>query len=281
MPRYISPLHDTYIRFDAAAALLAKHYNRSTSHSLLEMLIIAMWSGRFNPPDLSDHEFADTREREDPENWLAVPIQKPRAQLTSSQLKLKPLPYEYYEAGRETVLSVMCCEGLLPGDHAGWHDLLKGANDPAYLHSKAEAFDALSRMPLDCYDAAARAFLGSLHIPRRMLQGWLDQRSSGFRGLLISEAKTMHQARPANDASAHYNKAKRGRPTLPAWDSIEVWAVKLNAQNPDMQRKQLAGLLYLKALEKFDEAAVPNETTILRRLSEFLNDPRPPFSGAA
>lgn len=281
MPRYISPLHDTYIRFDAAAALLAKHYSRSTPHSLFEMLVIAMWSGRFNPCEISGDAFADTRERQDSENWLAVPIQKPRAQLASSQLNLKPLPYEYYEAGRDTVLSVMYCEGLLPGELAGWHDLLKGESDLAYLHSKAEAFDALSRMPLDCYDAAARAYLGSLHIPRRMLQAWLDQRSSSFNGLLISEAETMHQARPANDASAHHDKAKRGRPTLPAWESIEVWAVKLHAQNPDMQRKQLAGLLYLKALAKFDVSAVPNETTILRRLSEFLNDPRPPFSGAA
>ncbi len=281
MPKYISPLDDIYIRFDAAAGLLAKHYSQSTPHSMLEMLILAMWAGRFNPPELTDDDQVDLAQRNDPEKWLAVPIQKPKSQLKQSQLKLKPLPYEYYEAGRETILSVMYCDGLLPGDPDGWDELLKRENNLLYLHGKDEAFEALIRMPLHCYCAAGQDYLRSLHIPRLMLQNWLDRRSSSFNGLIISGSTPIREASPANDTRAQLKACRRGRPSLPAWESIEAWAVKLNAENPDMQRKQLAGLLYTRALEQFDESAVPNETTIFRRLSKYLTDPRPPKGNAA
>ena len=89
------------------------------------------------------------------------------------------------------------------------------------------------------------------------------------------------QSLPANDTEAREPSGKRGRPTLEAWDRIQVWAVRLDAQNPDMQRKQLAGQLHKMALDRYDKTAVPSESTILRKLGEFLGDPRPPLGGAA
>ena len=47
MPRYISPLDETFIRFDAAAGLIARRDQTVTPDSVLELLVRAMWQGRF------------------------------------------------------------------------------------------------------------------------------------------------------------------------------------------------------------------------------------------
>jgi hypothetical protein len=57
--------------------------------------------------------------------------------------------------------------------------------------------------------------------------------------------------------------------------------LELNESDPDMPRKELAGRLYERALEDFDMADVPNETTILRRLAGMLDDREPPMRGDA
>ena len=274
MPKYISPLDDTYIRFDAAAELLSRHHGKSTPEGMLEMLTIAMWKGRFNPPDCGlESEFGQAQ-RNDFENWLAIPIEQPGVLLNDRQRALKPKPFEYYEAGRDTILSVMYCDGLLPGDQHGWHDMLEGKDGLLYLHDKANAFATLVRMPLICYSDYAKAYLKNLYIPRYLLKTWLDRRSLDFEGLFVPKNTPQLEqlpSKPANDAVAQKPTIKRGRPALPAWTMIEAWAVKLDAQNPDMQRKQLAGRLYMMALEQFDKSAVPNESTILRKLSSFLD----------
>jgi hypothetical protein len=116
--------------------------------------------------------------------------------------------------------------------------------------------------------------LKGIFVPRRLLQKWLNRRSNIFDSIIDwSETEPPHRltTQPANDAERSAPRSTRGRPSLPAWDKIEVWAKQLDAENPDIQRKQLAGLLYEKALKQFDEAAVPNETTILRRLGRILN----------
>jgi len=272
MPKYISPLDDAYIRFDAAADILAKANRMATSDSMLEMLTIAMWKGAFDPlqPD-------------DPESWLQIPIQQPRVLLTEGQQALKPLPFEYYGARRETLISVMYCSDLLPGDREGWTAMLEGGNGLSYLHDKDNAFDALIQLPLRCYSDAGKAYLRSIYIPRRPLQDWLDYRSQDFHGLFAASGAPVRAkpSSPANDAEAQLAATKRGRPRMPAWDFIEIWAVKLKAENPDMQNKELAGVLYERAAKHFDKKDMPTEATIVRQLSKILGGPPPPMHGNA
>tara|TARA_R110002049_G_scaffold22641_5_gene80909 strand:- start:239 stop:1090 length:852 start_codon:yes stop_codon:yes gene_type:complete len=279
----ISPLDDTLIRFDAAAAVLANREPNATPDAMLEMLVRATWRGDFNPPCQYEDNDYDHSQRNDPDNWLRIPIEAPPATLTEGQLRLKPRPFEYFEGGCETLLSVMYCMRLLLGDQSAWDELLKPGDGRMYLHGKKDAFTALIRMPLNTYSAHGRAYLAGLYIPSRMLQTWLDQRSSRFIGLFSNnQAATDHPlSEPANDRYGRAAQTKRGRPALGAWTAIAAWATELNESDPDMPRKELAGRLYERALKEFDAADVPNETTILRRLAGMLDDREPPMRGDA
>lgn len=280
MPLYISPLDDTYIRFDAVAELLASRDSNTTQDSILEMLVHAMWRGDFDPPDWDDTTVSN---RNDPKYWLCVPIEAPSFSLTKSQLKLSSKPVDYYEAGRSTVISVMHCKDMLPGNQKGWCDMLDGGDGKSYLHDRANALSALSRLPLNAYTEAGKTYFLDIYIPRRMLQKWVDRQSSKFAKLFNYE-KSAEQTKPTvrvTDLKAQPSKTKRGRPVLAAWEPIEAWALRENAQHPKMPRKQLAGLLYELAIKHFDVSEVPNETTILRKLSSILDNPKPPFHGNA
>ena len=283
MTQSISPLDDTLIRFDAAAALLANREPYATPDAMLEMLVRAAWRGDFNPPCQYEDNDYDHSQRDDPENWLRIPIEAPRATLTEGQLRLRPRPFEYYEGSCETLLSVMYCMRLLPGDQAAWDDLLRHGDGKMYLHGKQDALTALVCLPLSTYSEAGRAYLAGLYIPRRMLQTWIDQRSSRFTGLFSdNQAANDHPlSEPANDRHGPTAQTRRGRPALGAWPAIASWAVELSESNPDMPRKELAGRLYERALQEFDMADVPNETTILRRLAGMLDDREPPMRGDA
>ena len=274
VPKFISPLDDMYIRFDAAAELLARTNQMSTAGGMLEMLTIAMWQGAFNPPSQFEPSDFDHSTRDDPENWLCIPIPMHASMLPEAQGALKPRPVEFFEVGRSSVLSVMHCEGLLPGDQTAWNTLLDHRNSVPTQKKESDAFAALIQTPLRDYSAESLRYLRGIFVPRRMLQKWLNRRSNVFDGIIDwSETEPLHRltTQPANDAERSAPRSARGRPSLPAWDKIEVWAQQLHTENPGIQRKQLAGLLYDKALKQFNESAVPNETTILRRLGRILN----------
>lgn len=283
MTQSISPLDDTLIRFDAAAAVLANREPNATPDAMLEMLVRAAWRGDFNPPCQYEDNDYDHSQRDDPDNWLRIPIEAPSARLTEGQLRLKPRPFEYYEGSCETLLSVMYCMRLLPGDQSAWDDLLNNGNGRMYLHGTQDALTALIRMPLNTYSKAGRAYFAGLYIPRRMLQVWLDQRSSRFARLFNHDQASEHYSitEPANDRHSHIVPTKRGRPALGAWPAIAAWATELNESDPEMPRKELAGRLYERALQEFEAADVPNETTILRRLAGMLDNREPPMRGDA
>lgn len=275
MTQSISPLDDTLIRFDAAAALLAKRESNATSDAMLEMLVRATWRGDFNPPCQFENNDYDHSQRNDPDNWLRIPIEAPPATLTEGQLRLKPRPFEYFEGGCETLLSVMYSMKLLPGDASAWDDLLRRGDGKMHLHSKHDALAALVRMPLNTYSDDGRVYLAGLFIPREMLQNWLNRRSSRHRKVFIEEQITDHNLpeEPAKNSQHHTEHTKRGRPTLPAWKQIASWAVQLNAHFPEMPRKELAGKLHERALQEFGSEDIPAESTILRRLASILEPP--------
>lgn len=273
MSQFISPLDDTLIRFDAAAALLARREPNATSDAMLEMLVRATWRGDFNPPCQFGDNHYDHSQRNDPHNWLHIPIEAPPSALSEKQLNLKPRPFEYFQGSCETLLSVMYSMKLLPGDAPAWDDLLQHGDGKMYLHSKHDALAALVRMPLNTYSEAGRDYLAGLFIPREMLQTWLDKRSSHFNKL-YNHQQTPNQhslGEPANNRNKRSARIKRGRPSLAAWTEITAWALRLNKSFPDMPRKELAGRLYKRAIQDFDVSDVPSESTILRRLAGMLD----------
>ena len=95
---------------------------------MLEILMRAMWRGDFDPSHLFDNDEYDPVLHEDPESRLCVLIDAPPATLTDGQLKLKPRACEYFEAGRETILSVMYCMALLPGAASAWGGMLESGD---------------------------------------------------------------------------------------------------------------------------------------------------------
>lgn len=271
MPHYISPLDETYIRFDAAAKLLAEHDRMVTSDGMLEMLMRAMWEGSFNLPNHEDIPEQKQSDRENPENWLCVPIEAPRANLTASQAALSPRPFEYFEAGRDTIISVMYTMEFLPGELQGWSDMLDHGDGKMYLHDKASAFKALTCLPLSEYSEAGKAYLGKLYIPRRMLQSWLDKRSLKFVHLFDLESEPETSAQQA-DGSLPDDDAlpPRGRPSFPAWPAIQAAAIKLREEDASLKNKIIAHEVRRRALTCYNKEDVPSEATILRQLHMFI-----------
>ncbi|MCA8905814.1 MAG: hypothetical protein KDA43_13545 [Hyphomonas sp.] len=270
----ISPLDDALIRFDAAAAVMARHNPFATAGAFLEMLVHATWRGDFNPPGFDvDPNFRGS-DFNSPEDWLHIPIEAPRFRLTQGQVALRPRPFEIFEGSSHTLLSVMYCAAHLPGAQKAWDDLLDHGNGNMYLHGKKDALAALAQLPLSAYSEEAQIYLSRLFIPRVMLQRWLDLRSSQFAGVFCPDRSGDDRpaSRAANDHSSHPEQGKRGRPTLAAWERITTWALQLDADFPDMPRKELAGRLHEMAKSEFGAGEVPSESTILRRLSSLLDN---------
>ncbi|MBA4338760.1 MAG: hypothetical protein C0421_07945 [Hyphomonas sp.] len=275
-----SPLDASCIRFDAASELIAARDPAISHGAAIDLLVRAVWNGDFEPPPLSSPypTRAQLEARAQRDAWMLVPIEAPRTSLSDGQAGLSVRPVEFFKAGRKSIIDVMYCRGLLPGDIAGWHALLDWrVEDPA--RREAEALSALARIPVSAYTAEARVYLASLIIPRSKLQAWLDTRSAKFHSLFVPIEPSVPAApappAAANDSGEAATAHRRGRPVLAAWPMIEAAAHQINRENPDLPRKVLAGQLHQLALREFDEDDVPNEATILRRLGSILGDAGP------
>ncbi|MEO0697716.1 MAG: hypothetical protein AAFY84_16645 [Pseudomonadota bacterium] len=277
MTQNMSPLDEDFIGFGAAAAILSEHDRTATREGMLEMLVRALWSGEFNPPSqFEDYDFDQSR-RDNPQFWLSVPIDVPGYKLTKGQAALRPRPMEYYPAGRDTILSVMHCMQLLPGEQAPWDAMLDRGRDGTFRDDTASALTALVGMPLHAYTDKARDYFESIYVPRRLLQAWLDDRTPKFGGVLTAadpgsdgRLKPEHQSSANEDAIGGSRPAKRGRHEFRSCPLIKKWALELKAQNPTMLRKELAGAIHEKALQELSKGDVPAESTILRDLKSLL-----------
>lgn len=271
MPHYISPLDETFIRFDAAASLMASRDQTVTKESVLDMLVRAMWQGRFDPSDALKMARSDESDRENPENWLHIPIVAPDHLLTAEQVTLKPRPYEYYGAGRGTVISVMHSEDLLPGDAEQWTNMIReggrGPLDPAM------AYDALIRTPFTKYPEAGKEYLRGIYIPRVMIQLWLDRRSSNFNDLFSPREAAGAPCPPTADLNQD-NKPPptKGRPRFSCREFIRERAVALKIAHPDMTHKIIAYKVRQTALEEYDETDVWEESTIYHKLGGYFKN---------
>lgn len=271
MPRYMSPLDDTFIRFDAAADLIARRDPTVTSDSILEVLVRATWQGRFEPSNYVKRAPSARKEKENPENWLHIPIVAPKYLLTPEQAAMNPRPYEYYGAGRSTIISVMYTEDTLPGETDQWKAILepKGMSplDPEI------AYDALIRTPLAKYPEAGRDYFRGIYIPRQMLQAWLDKRSSKFIDLFMSDAlePTARPSTPQQEQETQTPPTK-GRPRFSCKDFIRSHAIELKLKHPSMKHYQIAHRVRKTALEKYAETDVWEESTIYHKLGGYFKN---------
>ena len=271
MPRYISPLDETFIRFDAAAGLIARKDQTVTPDSVLELLVRAMWQGRFEPSDFVKRDPSAKKEKEAPENWLYIPIVAPGHLLTPEQAAMKPRPYEYYGAGRSTVISVMYTEGLLPGDMEQWRSIL----EPEGMAPRDTeiAYDALIRTPFVKYTEAGQEYFRGIYIPRQMLQEWLDRRSSKFTDLFaptpIASDTPPSEPQPKPDNGSSPTK---GRPRFSCREFIRERAVALKIAHPDMTHKIIAHKVRQNALKEYDETDVWEESTIYHKLGGYFKN---------
>lgn len=271
MPRYISPLDDMFIRFDAAASLMAHRDHTVTADGALELLVRAMWHGRFEPCDFDKEPRTRKNDRDDPENWLSIPIAAPGQLLTPEQATLRPRPREYYSAGRSTIISVMYTEGLLPGAYEQWKSTFSPESGlPLNLDT---TFDALIRTPLAKYPQAGKDYFNGLYVPRRILQAWLERRSSKFTDLFAACAPALDASPPTAKSISEDGPAPiKGRPRFPSQELVRERAIALKLAHPDMTHKIIAYKARQSALEKFDKADVWTETTIYSKLGSYFKD---------
>ena len=271
MPRYMSPLDDTFIRFDAAADLIASRDPAVTPVGIFEVLVRATWQGRFEPSDYVKMSPSARSEKENPENWLHMPIVAPRHLLTAEQAAMCPRPYEYYAAGRSTLISVMYTEGLLPGEMDQWKAILE-PRGTAPLDTEI-AYDALIRTPLSKYSEAGREYFRGLYVPRKMLQTWLDKRSSKFSDLFATETVQPHAISSSSpNECATKTTPTKGRPRFSSRKFIREHAIALKLAHPDMPHKIIAHKVRQSALDKYDKAEVWEESTIYHKLGRYFKD---------
>lgn len=273
MPRYMSPLDDTFIRFDAAADLIASRDPAVTPVGILEVLVRATWQGRFEPSNYAKRSRAARKDKENPENWLHMPIVAPGHLLTPEQAAMSPRPYEYYGAGRSTLISVMYTENLLPGEMDQWKAILE-LRGTAPLDIEI-AYDALIRTPLSKYSEAGQDYFRGLYIPRKMLQAWLDKRSSKFSDLFATETVKAHAISSSSPKEcAPKITPKKGRPRFSSREFIREHAIALKLAYPDMPHKIIAHKVRQSALDKYDKAEVWEESTIYHKLGRYFKDLR-------
>lgn len=241
MSEHVSPFDERFITLGRAAALTADDHAATSPEKILDMFARAVFSGAFDPPSINILDEEGRRKRNAPENWLHIPIDTPSPWLSPEQRNLLPKPVEYFGATRSTVASVMQSMGALPGAADQWAALLDDLSKP---EGSAEAFAALSKMPLDRYPAIGQHFFESAYATKQKLRAWFENQGIPLPAFLEPDEKAyptpMAQVGSSLVSTRTNGKQSQGRPKKTAWPAIVEILVKLRAERPGMQKKELA-----------------------------------------
>jgi hypothetical protein len=188
--------------------------------------------------------------------------------MTDSERALKTRVTRYYEMNRDSIASVIYCEGGLPGEQGLLHQWIY---DPA---QRSEVFNHLTATPLSDFPETGRRMIGDIRISRARIANWLAMNGypappilrepDGIR-LTIEGAATKVPATVKR-------KKEQGRPELPGWRIVREHIIKLRDADPEKPHKVLAHEARQEALKHCDKLDVPSENTILRRMKEILNN---------
>ncbi len=273
MSDLLSPFDERFITLGRAAALTADEHAATSPALILDMFARAVFSGAFDPPPFNIFDEEARRQRNAPENWLHIPIDTPANWLSPEQRKLVPRPVEYFGANRSTVASVMQSMGALPGDADQWSAML---HDLTLTDGRAHAFAALSKIPLDRYPAIGQRFLEDAYAPKQKLRVWFEDQGLPLPAFLkldeTADPTPVAQVISKFGCTRTNGKQQQGRPKKTAWPAIVEILVKLRAERPGMQKKELAFEARRIAAEKMSEDDLPSVATIQRRMADIFNN---------
>jgi len=287
MPMHISPLDGRYLKIGRVAQLIADENPTIDYDDIMDMFTRAIFSGAFDPPPAGDLDNKQRTERDKDKHWLQVLIEAPFDRVTEAQSAIKPRPSEYFGAARETILSVMYCDGALPGEKEQWAQFMD------LMGSKQEAFATLVRIPFSQYPEKGRNFLADIRAPKEKLQMWFRLREKPIPWFLARPAETVKTielngvvANSSQQKIEHANgdaleldgppartkRRKQGRPKKPAWIFIQTEIHRLHDEKPKMQKKEIAFEAWRLASKIFEGKELPNIKTIQRKIGEILSN---------
>jgi hypothetical protein len=285
MSDFVSPLDDRYIKVGRAAELMAKANPCTTRTDIMDLFKRALFSGEFD--STLDVQYVPGCEP------MQIEVNHPRLEVTADQLALKTDPRRHYEMNRNSITSVLYCDGALPGDQEVMDRYL-------YIEGKQEAvYSHLVKIAFDEFPEIGQQRLADIYISKGKLKGWLisngqevpdfladaptppqptnpDFELYDFPAETLGSRRENGRAQPqdaedaANDDIDDESANGRGRPELAGWKTVVDAARALKANDPDMLNKVIAHEAREIALRQFREIDVPSEKTIVRRMKDIL-----------
>ncbi|WP_375204240.1 hypothetical protein [Hyphococcus sp.] len=249
-----------YLALKRAAELIASEDAFLTADQMLERLKQAVFCGEFDAP---------VRERTKPgREYLRIAVVIPKCEMTEIERALKTRVTRYYEMNRDSIASVIYCEGGLPGEQGLLHQWIY---DPA---QRSEVFNHLTATPLSDFPETGRRMIGDIRISRTRIAKWLAINGYPAPPILreLGDIRLTIEGAATEIPETIIRKKEQGRPELPGWRIVREHIVILRDADPEKPYKVLAHEARQEALKHCDELDVPSENTILRRMKEILNN---------
>jgi len=249
-----------YFALRRAAELIASADVFLTADQMLERLKRAIFRGEFDAP-VSARPVPGLE-------FLRVAVDIPRCEMTEIQRALKTRVKRLYEMNRDSIASVIHCEGGLPGDR---HLLDQWIYDS---ERKKEVFNHLMATPLSDFPEIGQKMIADIRISQARIADWLAIHGYPAPDWLKEPSgvdlkiEGVASERPKKIA----RKKEPGRPELPGWRIVREHIVKAYDADPEKPFKILAYDARQEALNSCDERDTPSENTILRRMKEILNN---------
>ena len=249
-----------YLALKRAAELIASEDAFLTADQMLERLKRAIFRGEFDA-QISTQTVKGLE-------YLRIAVVIPKCEMTETERALKTRVTRYYEMNRDSIASVIYCEGGLPGEQ-GLLD--QWIYDPA---QRSEVFNHLTATSLSDFPETGQRMIGDIRISRARIATWLAINGYPAPPILRepNETRLTIEGAATTTPETITRKKEQGRPELPGWRIVREHIVILRDADPEKPYKVLAHEARQEALKHCDELDVPSENTILRRMKEILNN---------
>lgn len=260
MSEYTATASSRYLALRRAAELVASADAFLTADQMLERLKRAIFSGEFDAPVSAS--------RAPGLEFLRIAVVIPESEMSEAQRALKTRVKRLYDMNRDSIASVVHCEGGLPGDQGLLDQWIYDAK------KKTEVFNHLTATPLSDFPEIGQKMIADIRISQARIANWLaihGYPAPRWLKELCGVSLTIEGAaaeRPKRIA----RKNEPGRPELPGWRIVREHIVKAYDADPAKPFKILAYEARQEALKSCDERDTPSENTILRRMKEILNN---------
>lgn len=250
-----------YLALKRAAALVASADAFLTADQMLERLKCSIFRGEFDAP-VSARPMPGLE-------FLQIAVVIPKCEMSETERALKTRVKRFYDMNRDSIASVIYCEGGLPGDQGLLdHWICDGDR-------KSEVFNHLTATPLSDFPEVGQRMIADIRISRARIANWLSIYGYPAPPILKEPDKgpaTVEKSAAAESPGSKARKKEQGRPELPGWRIVREHIVKLRDSDSEKPHKVLAYEARQEALKHCDERDVPSENTILRRMKKILNN---------